>query len=50
MPAAYENHLNSKRHKELVLQFGDAEHELIASKVKPLIEAKVRMPTVASSY
>lgn len=36
---AYENHLNSKRHKELVLQFGEAEHAA-ATKLKTPAETK----------
>jgi|688.fasta_scaffold936843_1 hypothetical protein len=39
--SAYENHLNSKKHKDLVLQFGEAEHEAVAKKTKLAVEAKL---------
>jgi hypothetical protein len=38
---AYENHLNSKKHKDLVLQFGEDEHEAVAKKTKLAVEAKL---------
>jgi hypothetical protein len=38
---AYENHLNSKKHKDLVLQFGEAEHEAVAKKTKLAVEVKL---------
>lgn len=37
---AYENHLNSKKHKDLVLQFGEAEHEAVTKKSKLAVATK----------